>query len=863
MLRKLTMIVMGIFLVLCAGSCNIYPLYLKLMMDKYNFSLREVNSFGSSINLGLWVAFTMGFVYDKYGPKFSCILGALLLSGSYVVLYFILTSSIKSISIVFFILIGLLMGQGSALCYTTAITTNLKNFKIKETSIIVGLLVANMAISPSIFTTYKEYLENVNIANYFLLISIFLAIIILICGVVFTNIKNLYSDESKLMDYQKYKEKNVIFLLLILNFITLIIYIFGVMFNYSNSNSSFPNFIVYPCLQSLNFVFLILEKLKVFDYFYFREFINKEVNKKIILEDVNYQNEINLRKLAEDKSINDNNENKQEENNKTIHLTKITEKPEISLESDLEKKNFDYNENNEENIIKESNLNVDAFEAKEISMHLHQQPKQGKTYKNTNNDKQKSARNFNLDIKNKYGIYPQFNSSNNFSVDYKYENVNKNRFDLDKNQIESFVDNNINIFNINNNAENDFVYNNKKLNTTVGEVFHQNKLQLEKIEEKNFANLNLNKTNANFNLEKENVFSKTARRSFAGENFKMQKKTSEIGKFEILDEESKDNSISQNENSFELKRNKDYSIKQEISIKNNPETNLKIQNQINENTNENKNNKNLENNNKNNKNLENKSFNSNDNLQNSQAVNSMLQSSSSSISCESEYRKFIRLVTSKEVSILFTILVLGVGSVIGNLNNIEFIVSSISKTTSRSDIFEYSILYFSFNSLSRLVSGIIIDKLILQGKIFFFLLAASLFGLFSQVLGILMTKEYLVISICLAGSVHGALLTFAPIYTKNFFDLNDMGKILGFLTTGAAIGSVFVGNIIFTIFYEVFKKDDVCKGQRCFRYSYVITTVLFLVNIGLSLYLMSIMSKRLKKKKEDDIKISNEIERKD
>jgi MFS family permease len=263
------------------------------MMDKYGFSLREVNSFGSSINLGLWVAFTMGFVYDKYGPKFSCILGALLLSGSYIILYFILTSSIKSISILFFLLIGLLMGQGSALCYTTAITTNLKNFKIKETSIIVGLLVANMAISPSIITTYKEYLENVNIANYFLLISIFLTIIILICGVVFTNIKDLYSNESKLMDYQKYKEKNVIFLLLILNFITLIVYIFGVMYNYSNNNSSFPNFIVYPCLQSLNFVFLILERLKVFDYFYFREFITKEVNKKIILEDINYQNEIN------------------------------------------------------------------------------------------------------------------------------------------------------------------------------------------------------------------------------------------------------------------------------------------------------------------------------------------------------------------------------------------------------------------------------------------------------------------------------------------------------------------------------------------------------------------------------------------
>ena len=106
-----------------------------------------------------------------------------------------------------------------------------------------------------------------------------------------------------------------------------------------------------------------------------------------------------------------------------------------------------------------------------------------------------------------------------------------------------------------------------------------------------------------------------------------------------------------------------------------------------------------------------------------------------------------------------------------------------------------------------------------------------------------MVKEYLIISICLAGATHGALLTFAPIYTKNFFSLDDMGKILGFLTTGAAIGSVFVGNLIFTIFYEVYKKDTICRGKRCFSYSYIITTCFFTINIGLSIYLMKIMKK--------------------
>ncbi len=72
---------MGIFLVICAGSCNIYPLYLKNLMDKFKLSLKEVNLYGSSINLGLWVAFPMGWIYDRYGPKISCTIGAIALSA--------------------------------------------------------------------------------------------------------------------------------------------------------------------------------------------------------------------------------------------------------------------------------------------------------------------------------------------------------------------------------------------------------------------------------------------------------------------------------------------------------------------------------------------------------------------------------------------------------------------------------------------------------------------------------------------------------------------------------------------------------------------------------------------------------------
>jgi len=99
-------------------------------MDKFKLSLKEVNLYGSSINLGLWVAFPMGWIYDRYGPKISCTIGAIALSGSYMILYIIMNSSLESISIIPLLLIGLLMGQGSALCYTCSVSQPIENFSL-------------------------------------------------------------------------------------------------------------------------------------------------------------------------------------------------------------------------------------------------------------------------------------------------------------------------------------------------------------------------------------------------------------------------------------------------------------------------------------------------------------------------------------------------------------------------------------------------------------------------------------------------------------------------------------------------------------------------------------------------------------
>jgi hypothetical protein len=662
MLRKLLIIIMGIFLVLCAGSCNLYPLYIKQMKDKFGYSITEVNLYGSFINLGLWAAFTMGFVYDKWGPKISCIIGAVLLCGSYSVLYLIMNSSLTSLSIVPMLILALIMGQGSALCYTTAVTTNLKNFRIKETSLIVGLLVANLAISPSIFTTYREALKDVvDIANYFLIIATFLAVIIVICGFVFTNIRNLYSDQ--LAEFEKYKEKKVIILLVILNIFTLMVYTFGVVFNNLKSDSRFPNIIVYPCLQSLNFTFIVLEQCGFFEKIYFKIFIEKKLKHKMVDEEKRTEGVV------------------QKIQDEVRDMKGFTDEVEIKY-WDRGNKSF------RESKIKYENIELG-------------------------------------------------------NVDRKNNTMVEGNFGLDN--FRNYIERNLNKHNDGGTH---------MLDADDGEIKEEQK------EEPMDVIDDIDKRNKEM-----------------------------IAAMEVSNVESKD--VSQ----FEQKDITKDEPKEESTIDNKQEVTNELP-----------------------------------------AVDHDFVEDDEDKGL-TEFQKFIKIIKSHELLLLFSIFILGIGSVISNLNNIEFIVIAVTTTPTSKVISEYAIVYFVFNSFSRILSGILLDKLIKWGKFYHFLILLSCIGFVSQILGIIMDREILFLSLALAGLTHGGYMTFAPIYTRTKFGLNNMGKILGFLTTGCAVGSLFVADLIFPIFYDIYVEEEKCLGKRCFRGAYIITSCFFMINIVLAVIL--------------------------
>ena len=159
MFHKLVTLVMSIFVIIAAGTCNYYPLYLSNLMKKYSYSEKQANLYGSFINLGYWLSLHIGFIYDKYGPSISLLLSCVLLPGSYTILNLLITMIKKKIHILSMIIIGFIMGQGSALCYISAISTNLKNFS-KSANVIVGILLTNQAITPSLYTSFRDEIEK-------------------------------------------------------------------------------------------------------------------------------------------------------------------------------------------------------------------------------------------------------------------------------------------------------------------------------------------------------------------------------------------------------------------------------------------------------------------------------------------------------------------------------------------------------------------------------------------------------------------------------------------------------------------------------------------------------------------------------
>ena len=164
---------------------------------------------------------------------------------------------------------------------------------------------------------------------------------------------------------------------------------------------------------------------------------------------------------------------------------------------------------------------------------------------------------------------------------------------------------------------------------------------------------------------------------------------------------------------------------------------------------------------------------------------------------------------------------------INSINNIKFIVSSISSDHSLNlvSLDKYPLIYFSFNSLSRVMTGGLVNEVMRGEYTFYYLYVIVWLGFISKLNGWKLTKFTIYISISLAGITHGSLMTFAPLYCRYYYSVNDLGTVLGFLTTGNVVGSILIATLIFPHYYnsnskyDSYNNEEYCSGKRCFRKS--------------------------------------------
>ena len=1007
MFKRTLYLFFGILVSISSGSVSIYPIYSYYIKNLYGFSLRQINLYGTFINIGCWIAFAMGIIYDYCGPKISNFLGFIFLPICLLILYRII-ELYSSISLFWLLFLGFIMGQGSALLYTSALTTNIKNFSKKNSSNIVGLIASNCAISPSIFASFKQAFDTMDIPDFLSFVFVYTSIIIILSFCLFDIVKDNKNYEFNEKIFRENKQLFMIGLFSSVNFFAVCLFIITL-----NINNIFgiqlPAFIIFPVVHLILLVFVIMEKCNQFDglleerfnrnhgNFYQNTFTtyNFDTVKDVPIEEKKENDlENNINNINNKDNLNKNNKNENDKKNDRIYsenenFGKLRKNPDF----DINDKDNINNKENSEDIHVSKNLFIDEF-FNGNNNNGNNNGNNNNGYNNGNNNRNSQANN-NINNIGEYNNNDEGRISNNVENDEENginnlninENLKENNDDDNNNEDknlnngkESTINNNNNNYESSSNLSDDENDNNndnnkKKENKNDKSEEENKENENEKSNFDNNDNLNNNnKTNNdiddnsenNEKNNKENKENKKIKEENEEEKNEEEKKEedNEERKEDKNEEKSGENNEEENEEDNEqMNKNKneneneneqqnnnnnrisypsfndgnDYNndnnnnnpeINNNNDINNYPKFSLNSEKNGNEEnnndnnnypkfsiTNENNNNEdnneqnnnifnnnhinniNSDKNNQNNNELENKQNNNtvykrnrdinssksnyfdsekkqilSPNDYNNNTQNNLIITYSSPFNlrnsvedeeddAEENHNKFVLLLSlfcKPQIMQFFFVLILTMGSMISNVNNIKFIASSISSDHSldSNKLDRFPLIYFSFNSLSRILTGASISAVMGTEYTFAALQTITFIGLLSQLWGIFMTKFTLYISISLAGITHGSLMTFVPLYCRYYYNVNDLGTVFGFLTTGNAFGSLIIATLIFPHFYHKYSQYDkkigeYCSGKKCFQKSYLINSLFMLIALLIS-YLIFKSDKRKKIKERQD-----------
>lgn len=820
--RKILILIVSSFVLIAAGSYAIYPLYVNSMAKRFNFTSGQINLFSSFIDFGYFIALPMGFIYDKFGHKISLIISAILIPGCYYLLNLLMTAEPGTHGLFPFLVVGFMLGQGSILAKLTTISVNLKNFKFKESSAMVGLLLSNLAISASIFSSYKkEALPLMTIESFFNYMAMFIFVVLILAWLFFNSYDN--EKEQETSEFDKFKEKKMIVILIWFNLLILLLYILGLLINNITGSTKIPNFLIFPILKTLNFVVVVLEIYHYWDEDIFRKYIEKQTLKQQI-------------KWAKALKLNNN-------NNITNMNTNVTQQVNI-LES----------------VNKDKILIIDSNNTCELQM-------------TTNKQENNISKNIISDLKDSSSVddkFPKEKGINNDQLFFTNRDIACNNNALNKithfitNQVNKMDDDTISDIESIKDDENiskieyigkrqrnflddanelakadlksEFEFDIEKQNKR-----HKNKNIIKKsVLDEDYDESNINNISHNNTNNKEQQTAVVVKKEKAN-NFDYNDDDVNIRKIESNDKlkikkyskSSHDLPLYIEDSDFSILEISDNNISQIIQS-DDPftkpiltEEQIRVQNKLD----------------KEDKEIE--AIRQEEVLIKNNAINEMNLNSK-----QKEEVSFSDILKTSSVWILFCIQFLCEGIIMSNLNNISYIYKSMadddeSEESINNAVYDYVIIFFIFNSVARLIVGLVISKYIKQNNFYWCMVIFCMLLLTSQVIGLFLNKGLLFITISLLGVVQAGLTTFTTMFVRIEYGLKSLGKLLGLLYIGNACGTLIICNFLFITLYKINTHGDLhCKGKHCFFISFIINSSLAFISLILSLVLYDWFKKK-------------------
>lgn len=166
----------GMAMMTAAGTEYMYSTYSEDLKDLMGYNQTETNFVGTCTNLGIYLGFYMGFLYDYAGARVVSLVSAVFFFVGWFGAYLSVTDTIPSA----YWSLGLFMfiqGNGGSAAYAASIGNNLKKFPARVRGVVCGVLVSMFGLASAIFSPIYEHVFDANLPNFFLFFSVLLPII--------------------------------------------------------------------------------------------------------------------------------------------------------------------------------------------------------------------------------------------------------------------------------------------------------------------------------------------------------------------------------------------------------------------------------------------------------------------------------------------------------------------------------------------------------------------------------------------------------------------------------------------------------------------------------------------------------------